>query len=172
MPEGLPLAVTISLAYSMKKMLIDQNFVRVLSACETMGGATAICSDKVRMQCRNLSQLGSLSIQTCNLQTGTLTENRMTVVEGWFAGTKMDHAPSLTELNPQLADDLKMNICLNSKAFLTDTPSGRVGYVGSSTECAMLLMLRSAWGIEYTDVRSKHANDIIQVGVCTKLADF
>ncbi len=46
-PEGLPLAVTISLAYSMKKMLVDQNFVRVLSACETMGGATAICSDKV-----------------------------------------------------------------------------------------------------------------------------
>jgi Ca2+-transporting ATPase len=47
-PEGLPLAVTISLAYSMKKMLIDQNFVRHLAACETMGGATAICSDKVR----------------------------------------------------------------------------------------------------------------------------
>ena len=47
-PEGLPLAVTISLAYSMKKMLVDQNFVRHLAACETMGGATAICSDKVR----------------------------------------------------------------------------------------------------------------------------
>lgn len=46
-PEGLPLAVTISLAYSMKKMLVDQNFVRHLAACETMGGATAICSDKV-----------------------------------------------------------------------------------------------------------------------------
>lgn len=53
-PEGLPLAVTISLAYSMKKMMKDNNFVRVLAACETMGGATAICSDK----------------------TGTLTENR------------------------------------------------------------------------------------------------
>ena len=48
-PEGLPLAVTISLAYSMKKMLADQNFVRVLAACETMGGATAICSDKVML---------------------------------------------------------------------------------------------------------------------------
>ena len=46
-PEGLPLAVTISLAYSMKKMMKDNNFVRVLAACETMGGATAICSDKV-----------------------------------------------------------------------------------------------------------------------------
>ena len=46
-PEGLPLAVTISLAYSMKKVMKDNNFVRVLAACETMGGATAICSDKV-----------------------------------------------------------------------------------------------------------------------------
>jgi P-type Ca2+ transporter type 2C len=45
-PEGLPLAVTISLAYSMKKMMKDNNFVRHLAACETMGGATAICSDK------------------------------------------------------------------------------------------------------------------------------
>lgn len=53
-------------------MLQDNNFVRVLAACETMGGATAICSDK----------------------TGTLTENRMTVVEGWFSGVKLDHAPT------------------------------------------------------------------------------
>ena len=49
-PEGLPLAVTISLAYSLKKMMKDNNFVRVLAACETMGGATAICSDKVGTQ--------------------------------------------------------------------------------------------------------------------------
>jgi calcium-translocating P-type ATPase len=45
-PEGLPLAVTISLAYSTKKMYKDQCFIRVLSACETMGNATNICSDK------------------------------------------------------------------------------------------------------------------------------
>jgi Ca2+ transporting ATPase len=45
-PEGLPLSVTLSLAYSVKKMLADQNLVRKLQACETMGGANNICSDK------------------------------------------------------------------------------------------------------------------------------
>jgi cation transport ATPase len=60
-PEGLPLAVTISLAYSMKQMVRDNNLVRQMAACETMGGATNICSDK----------------------TGTLTENRMTCTEGF-----------------------------------------------------------------------------------------
>mmetsp|Transcript_3446 Transcript_3446/g.8007 ORF Transcript_3446/g.8007 Transcript_3446/m.8007 type:complete len:1159 (-) Transcript_3446:319-3795(-) len=64
-PEGLPLAVTISLAYSMKKMALDNNLVKALAACETMGNATNICSDK----------------------TGTLTEGRMSLVCGWFADT-------------------------------------------------------------------------------------
>lgn len=60
-PEGLPLAVMISLAYSVKKMLIDKNFVKRLASCEIMGGANNICSDK----------------------TGTLTMNKMTVTNIW-----------------------------------------------------------------------------------------
>jgi magnesium-transporting ATPase (P-type) len=60
-PEGLPLAVMISLAYSVKRMLIDKNFVKRLSSCEIMGGANNICSDK----------------------TGTLTMNKMTVTNIW-----------------------------------------------------------------------------------------
>jgi len=63
-PEGLPLAVMISLAYSVQKMLKDQNFVKKLSSCEIMGGANNICSDK----------------------TGTLTKNQMTWTQIW-AGT-------------------------------------------------------------------------------------
>ena len=69
-PEGLPLAVTISLAYSMKKMMKDNNFVRVLAACETMGGATAICSDKVYtdqvMQLAERQLMIQCPLQLCN----------------------------------------------------------------------------------------------------------
>jgi Ca2+ transporting ATPase len=67
-PEGLPLAVTISLAYSVGKMREEKNLVRFLSACETMGGANNICSDK----------------------TGTLTKNLMTVTRFWGQNTHLD----------------------------------------------------------------------------------
>jgi Ca2+ transporting ATPase len=65
-PEGLPLAVIISLAYSVRKMLDEKNFVKRLAACEIMGGANNICSDK----------------------TGTLTMNQMTVVTFWQGEVK------------------------------------------------------------------------------------
>jgi P-type E1-E2 ATPase len=66
-PEGLPLSVTLSLAFSVKRMLKDQNLVRKMEACETMGGANNICSDK----------------------TGTLTMNKMTLSQIWNANTKV-----------------------------------------------------------------------------------
>ena len=74
-PEGLPLAVTIALAYSTKEMYKDQCFIRHLAACETMGNATNICSDK----------------------TGTLTENRMTVVTG---GSPVSTIPKKNSIIP------------------------------------------------------------------------
>jgi Ca2+-transporting ATPase len=45
-PEGLPLAVTLALAFATTRLLKENNLVRVLRACETMGNATTICSDK------------------------------------------------------------------------------------------------------------------------------
>lgn len=139
-PEGLPLAVTIALAYSMKKMMKDNNFVRVLAACETMGGATAICSDK----------------------TGTLTENRMTVTEGWFSGVKLDHAPEKEELPPELLEELSLNCALNSKAFLIETGPDLVSFVGNRTECALLMLARK-WGVDYTKVRNEWEPSVQEV---------
>ncbi|GLC43787.1 hypothetical protein PLESTB_000907900 [Pleodorina starrii] len=138
-PEGLPLAVTISLAYSMKKMMKDNNFVRVLAACETMGGATAICSDK----------------------TGTLTENRMTVVEGWFAGKSYDHCPEPSELPAAVCDELKLNCALNSKAFVLEN-GPKIDFVGNRTECALLMMLKN-WGCDYASVREEYDASVFKV---------
>ena len=66
-PEGLPLSVTLSLAFSVKRMLKDQNLVRKMEACETMGGANNICSDK----------------------TGTLTMNMMALSQIWNVKSKV-----------------------------------------------------------------------------------
>lgn len=67
-PEGLPMAVTLSLAYSMRRMLKTNNLVRKMHACETMGATTVICTDK----------------------TGTLTQNRMQVYKTDFFGNPSD----------------------------------------------------------------------------------
>lgn len=77
-PEGLPLAVTLALAFSVQQMLNDNNLVRHLDACETMGCATTICSDK----------------------TGTLTENNMKVVRLWSGQKNYKVRPSDTKQGP------------------------------------------------------------------------
>ncbi|XP_041709159.1 plasma membrane calcium-transporting ATPase 1 isoform X4 [Coregonus clupeaformis] len=119
-PEGLPLAVTISLAYSVKKMMKDNNLVRHLDACETMGNATAICSDK----------------------TGTLTMNRMTVVQAYVADKHYRNVPEPQLLPAAIMDILVLGISVNS-AYTTNIMSpekegGLPRQVGNKTECALL----------------------------------
>ena len=133
-PEGLPLAVTISLAYSMNKMVKDNNFVRVLAACETMGGATAICSDK----------------------TGTLTENKMTVVKTVISAVRRDDVPERTAVPEHFVRSIAVNASINSKAFLAPPDEkGVVGFVGNRTECALLVMLK-AWDVDYAVLREEY----------------
>ncbi|XP_011623884.1 calcium-transporting ATPase 10, plasma membrane-type [Amborella trichopoda] len=121
-PEGLPLAVTLTLAYSMRKMMADKALVRRLSACETMGSATTICSDK----------------------TGTLTLNQMTVVEA-FVGGAMVHPPENTEkMSPKVASLITEGIAQNTTGSVFIPEGGRAPDVtGSPTERAIL-----SWGLQ------------------------
>ena len=109
-PEGLPMAVTIALAYATTRMLQDNNLVRHLGACETMGCATTICSDK----------------------TGTLTQNKMTVTEGVILKERL----SSFKAKPDVFKLIARGLSLNSTAF----PKEDGAYVGNKTECALLEM--------------------------------
>uniref|UniRef100_A0A672ZK74 Calcium-transporting ATPase n=1 Tax=Sphaeramia orbicularis TaxID=375764 RepID=A0A672ZK74_9TELE len=119
-PEGLPLAVTISLAYSVKKMMKDNNLVRHLDACETMGNATAICSDK----------------------TGTLTMNRMTVVQAYVAEKHFKKVPEPENIPSSTLDVLILGIAVNcaytTKIMPPEKEGGLPRQVGNKTECALL----------------------------------
>jgi len=146
-PEGLPLAVTISLAYSTKQMLHDQNLIRHLAACETMGNATNICSDK----------------------TGTLTENRMTVVRGIFANVRDSVCKKPLKISPAAMDVIMEGIsCCSTAKILPAVPpqdgeqfmyDSRPQLIGSKTEAAMLLLAQSEWGShDDTELRRQNAN--------------
>ncbi|XP_070789778.1 plasma membrane calcium-transporting ATPase 2 isoform X5 [Pituophis catenifer annectens] len=119
-PEGLPLAVTISLAYSVKKMMKDNNLVRHLDACETMGNATAICSDK----------------------TGTLTTNRMTVVQAFVGDVHYKEIPDPDSIPAKTMDLLVNSIAINSayttKILPPEKEGGLPRQVGNKTECGLL----------------------------------
>ena len=124
-PEGLPMAVTLSLAYSMRRMLKANNLVRKMHACETMGAATIICTDK----------------------TGTLTQNRMTVADTFFNAVK-DGKPADNEEGMML----KENISVNSTASL-DLSKDKPEVLGNPTEGALLLWLHNN-GTDFAKMRS------------------
>ncbi|XP_030444050.2 calcium-transporting ATPase 12, plasma membrane-type-like [Syzygium oleosum] len=118
-PEGLPLAVTLTLAYSMKRMMGDNAMVRKLSACETMGSATTICTDK----------------------TGTLTLNEMRVTEFWM-GKEHVSADASRKIAASILEVLLQAIGLNTTGTVHKRPSFSVPEIlGSPTEKAIL-----SWG--------------------------
>ncbi|XP_075863229.1 plasma membrane calcium-transporting ATPase 1 isoform X4 [Microcebus murinus] len=135
-PEGLPLAVTISLAYSVKKMMKDNNLVRHLDACETMGNATAICSDK----------------------TGTLTMNRMTVVQAYINEKHYKKIPEPEAIPPNtlscLVTGISVNCAYTSKILPPEKEGGLPRHVGNKTECALLGLLLDLKR-DYQDVRNE-----------------
>ncbi|KAG9256889.1 calcium-translocating P-type ATPase [Emericellopsis atlantica] len=134
-PEGLPLAVTLALAFATTRMLRENNLVRVLRACETMGNATTICSDK----------------------TGTLTTNKMTVIKGTFGkvsitkteGEKSEET-SMADWSSNLPEKTKQaiiqSVAINSTAFEGEE-EGRHTFIGSKTETALLSLAKEFLGM-------------------------
>ncbi|GJP52837.1 hypothetical protein CLOM_g11924 [Closterium sp. NIES-68] len=139
-PEGLPLAVTLTLAYSMRKMMNDKALVRNMAACETMGSATAICSDK----------------------TGTLTLNQMTVVREWHAGVlhQPDAIDSFHAASPLLQVILE-GVAQNSTGTVFIPRNGGEAEVSASPTETAIIQWALSLGMDYNGLR--HASDIISV---------
>lgn len=126
-PEGLPMAVTLSLAYSMRRMLRTNNLVRKMHACETMGATTVICTDK----------------------TGTLTQNQMRVAETDFFAL-----PGQKLGDDAMSRLIETAIAVNSTAQLDLSDEGHPSVLGNPTEGALLLWLRQN-GVDYRPLREE-----------------
>ena len=124
-PEGLPMAVTLSLAYSMRRMLKTNNLVRKMHACETMGACTVICTDK----------------------TGTLTQNQMRVYQSDFIGLD-DQRLGDNDASRRMAEAIAVNS--TAELDLSDPTAPKV--MGNPTEGALLLWLRDN-GADYMALR-------------------
>lgn len=151
--EGLPLAVTLALAFATTRMVKENNLVRVLRSCETMGNATVICSDK----------------------TGTLTQNKMTVVAGTW-GTETSFSQTLSEndaangtvslsavfkqCSTAVRGLITKSIALNSTAF-EEEKDGSIEFIGSKTEVALLQLARDHLGMELATERA--SSEIVQL---------
>ncbi|WFD29752.1 P-type Ca(2+) transporter [Malassezia sp. CBS 17886] len=145
-PEGLPLAITLALAFATRRMSNNNLLVRILGSCETMANATCICTDK----------------------TGTLTQNVMAVVAGCIGAdlhfedpVKMesaDVAPTTADavpltslgnvISPPLRECIAASVCINSTAFKPDTPP-------ITKEEGLLQKKRTPWYIQVLDSFSR-----------------
>ncbi|KAL1405555.1 plasma membrane calcium [Vanrija albida] len=155
-PEGLPLAVTLALAFATKRMTQQNLLVRVLGACETMGHATVVCTDKTGTLTQNVMSIvaGSLGVH------GKFVANMKDNIERSIADNEdhdsADFSFDMSEMNEVASPELKTlfneAICVNSTAF-EDKIDGEEQFVGSKTETALLRFAKELGWENYKKVR-------------------
>jgi len=144
-PEGLPLAVALALSFAVQKMTKDNNLVRHLDACETMGNATTICSDK----------------------TGTLTTNRMTSVECWIGDKVFTNIPSIAQgqISEQfrllIIESISVNCNYTSRIVVSNLPDELPKQIGNKTECGLLGFVVDIGG-DYVQIRNQYPNEALK----------
>ncbi|GJE94582.1 cation-translocating P-type ATPase [Phanerochaete sordida] len=175
-PEGLPLAVTLALAFATKRMTKEKLLVRVLGSCETMANASVVCTDKTGTLTQNEMTVvaGSLGIH-CKF-VHHLDENKSRTNAGEEPGVKSsdasrrkhcdDFSIDQTELNDVLSDSLKdllnASVAINSTAFEDAHPdTGAMMFVGSKTETALLKFAKENGWADYK--RTRESADIKQM---------
>ncbi|KAG4424257.1 hypothetical protein IFR04_002661 [Cadophora malorum] len=150
-PEGLPLAVTLALAFATTRMLKDNNLVRVLRACETMGNATTVCSDKTGTLTENKMTLvaatigSSLQFGRQTMSTDDKSEDKSVEKDFVPSGSPDDAMPAadfLSRLSATVKNLLAQSIVINSTAFEGEQ-DGRQTFIGSKTETALLEFART-----------------------------
>ncbi|EMD33945.1 hypothetical protein CERSUDRAFT_117474 [Gelatoporia subvermispora B] len=165
-PEGLPLAVTLALAFATKRMTKENLLVRVLGSCETMANASVVCTDKTGTLTQNSMTVvaGSVGIH-CKF-VRKLEDNKERTNAGEAAGVKesparkhaqdfsIDQSALSDTLSSQLRDVFNEVIAINSTAFEdTDPDSGETVFVGSKTETALLKFAKENGWPEYKKAR-------------------
>ncbi|KAI6037756.1 Ca-transporting ATPase [Pisolithus marmoratus] len=177
-PEGLPLAVTLALAFATKRMTKENLLVRVLGSCETMANASVICTDKTGTLTQNVMSVvaGSIGVHAKFVRRLEQNQSRTNAADDhgsrnsydstFNAGHKRDFSIDQTHLNtvlsPQLRKLFNTAIAVNSTAFEDkDWESGRTVFVGSKTETALLSFAKELGWTDYRDVREKA--DVVQM---------
>ncbi|CAK7267885.1 plasma membrane calcium [Sporothrix epigloea] len=162
-PEGLPLAVTLALSYATAKMVRENNLVRQLKACEVMGNATTICSDKTGTLTQNRMRVvaGSIGLGHTfgeegagNMDGNSSSDTSRTAGEDSSNAERTSSEVSRTKTAQQIASGLAKDvrglllasIAVNSTAFEGDV-HGKPEFIGSKTESALLTYARESLGM-------------------------
>ncbi|ORX36943.1 hypothetical protein BD324DRAFT_627796 [Kockovaella imperatae] len=184
-PEGLPLAVTLALAFATKRMTKQNLLVRVLGSCETMANATVVCTDKTGTLTQNVMSIVAGSLGVRGKFVRELSENASRSNANEVEGDKIrdDFSFDMAKMNevasPQLLKLFNESICVNSTAFEDTAEDGTSEFVGSKTETALLRFAKDLEWEHYKQVRDSaqvvqmipFSSELKAMGVVIKRSD-